>query len=502
MSSRLNAKSYGSSGDQSHCVPGASGFQRGRYADRASPLSRPASGRQGPPVFTPTRVVPGPSPEHQLVVYRTPAASVGRSVFHPSITSPVRVSESHARDPASVRAVSTRLFTTRPRSFSAPVRGSSAVDLSDDGCPAWGAAFCLRSDRGSTVYLERVAAVREVEVLCTDFLDHDPYIVARWRQYWSRTGLTDVSQLRLIRKQGLLGLNAEYIARARRATTRLHTWGAVCKHELAGGKLYPVTFEILFQFLEDSLAASHAAHMSRESRPDYKGKQFKGTAPLGLIRDLKTAARLFKLEIPVQVTGDELLLSHFSVARTVDSMPEQAVLGFRTWCGLELQAAALVGMDPKTGRVDESARLPPPAHATPHWVPAEPVPAPLIEGWGPEFEHTVDAAQTFVVCLLASLRTVEMRRSQVHSVRRRDNGSTVVVGFCAGGKSPKGLSDRQPFYWFVDSNMGVNGTTNLWLHIWAKKRLKKGWIFPDYSLEPDSGMLVPHGRGQSRPTGG
>ena len=46
--------------------------------------------------------------------------------------------------------------------------------------------------------------------------------------------------------------------------------------------------------------------------------------------DLKTAARLFKLEIPVQVTGDELLLSHFSVARTVDSMPEQAVLGFRT----------------------------------------------------------------------------------------------------------------------------------------------------------------------------
>ena len=74
-----------------------------------------------------------------------------------------------------------------------------------------------------------------------------------------------MSQLRLIRKQGMLGLNAEYIARARRATTRLHTWGAACKHELAGGKLYPVTFEILFQFLEDSLAASHAAHMSRES---------------------------------------------------------------------------------------------------------------------------------------------------------------------------------------------------------------------------------------------
>ena len=51
-------------------------------------------------------------------------------------------------------------------------------------------------------------------------------------------------------------------------------------------------------------------------------------------------------------------------------------------------------------------------------------------------------------------------------------------------KSPKGLPDRQPFYWFVDSNMGVNGTTNLRLHIWAKKRLKKGWIFPDYTLKP------------------
>ena len=149
-------------------------------------------------------------------------------------------------------------------------------------------------------------------------------------------------------------------------------------------------------------------------------------------------------------------------------MPEQAVLGFRTWCGLEFQAAALAGMHLKTGKVDESARLPPLARATLYWVPPDPVPAPIIEGWGPNCEHTVDAAQTFVVCLLASLRTVEMRRSHVHEVRRRNDGSTVAVGFCAGGKSPKGLADRQPFYWFVDSNMGVNGTTNLWLHIWAK----------------------------------
>ena len=179
--------------------------------------------------------------------------------------SPVCVSESHAQDPALVRAVSTQLFTTQPRSFSAPVQGLSAADLSDNGCPTWGAAFCLCSDWGSTVYLERVAAVREVEVLCTDLLNHDPYIVACWQEYWSCTGLTDVSQLRLIHKQGLLGLNAEYIAQAHQATTRLHTWGVVCKHELARGKLYTVTFEILFQFLEDLLAASHAAHMSQES---------------------------------------------------------------------------------------------------------------------------------------------------------------------------------------------------------------------------------------------
>ena len=92
-----------------------------------------------------------------------------------------------------------------------------------------------------TVYLERVAAVREVEVLSTELLDHDPYIASRWREHWSRSGPADESRLRLIRKQGMLGLNAEYIARARRATTRLHTWGEACKHELAGGRLYPLT---------------------------------------------------------------------------------------------------------------------------------------------------------------------------------------------------------------------------------------------------------------------
>ena len=63
------------------------------------------------------------------------------------------------------------------------------------------------------------------------------------------------------------------------------------------------------------------------------------------MQDLQTAARLFKLEIPEHVLQDEQFQSHFSVARTVDTMPEQAVLGFRTWCGLKVQAAALASMD-------------------------------------------------------------------------------------------------------------------------------------------------------------
>ena len=86
------------------------------------------------------------------------------------------------------------------------------------------------------MYLERVATVREV--LSTELLDHDPYIVSRWRlwrEHWSHSGLRDEAQLRLIRKQGMLGLNAEYIVRTCHATTRLHTCGEACKHELAEG---------------------------------------------------------------------------------------------------------------------------------------------------------------------------------------------------------------------------------------------------------------------------
>ena len=151
---------------------------------------------------------------------------------------------------------------------------------------------------------------------------------------------------------------------------------------------------------------------------------------MGLLRDLKAAAWLFKLKISEQVLKDELLLSHFSVARTADTMPEQAVLSFRAWCGLEFQAAALAGMNLKTGKVDESARPPPPAQATLQWVPPDPVPALMIEGWGAHCEHTVNAAQTFVVCLLTSLQMVEMKRSHVQDLQLRDDGSTAVVEFC------------------------------------------------------------------------
>ena len=46
-----------------------------------------------------------------------------------------------------------------------------------------------------------------------------------------------------------------------------------------------------------------------------------------------------------------------------------------------------------------------------------------------------------------------MKRSHVQDLWQRDDGSTVAVGFCARGKSLKGLANWQPFYWFVDSNI-------------------------------------------------
>ena len=59
---------------------------------------------------------------------------------------------------------------------------------------------------------------------------------------------------------------------------------------------------------------------------------------------------------------------------------------------LELMAASLAGMDMKSGSVDLDARMPPSAEATSMRVPADPVPAPVLEGWGPGGQHSVDAA--------------------------------------------------------------------------------------------------------------
>ena len=365
-----------------------------------------------------------------------------------------------------------------------PSRHTARVDLSADGCPEWGSNFCLISTRGSTVYWERVNTVREIEVLSTELLDKDPYLVAWWQTLWADNHITDRDQLRSIRKSSLLGLNAAYIARARRAVTRFHQWGDLCKTELTGG-LYPVTFEVLFQFLEDVLNASFEAHSARVARSGTSVRPFKGTAPLGLIRDLKVSARLLKIEISEAVLQDKLFQSRFCVAKTADAAPEHAVLGFSSWCGLELMAASLAGMDLDTGSVDLDARMPPSAEGTSQWVPDDPVPAPMLDGWEPDGQHSADAAQTFVVALLASLRTKEMLRSEIKDRRLRADGSVVVTGFCAGGKSTT-AADRQPFFWYVDSYMEVTGTTNLWLWDWAGTRLNTGWMFPQYTLAPRS----------------
>ena len=63
------------------------------------------------------------------------------------------------------------------------------------------------------------------------------------------------------------------------------------------------------------------------------------------------------------------------------------------------------------------------------WVPADPVLALVLEGWGPEGQHSADAAQTFVVALRASLWTVEMMRWEIRDWRLRADGSVIIIGF-------------------------------------------------------------------------
>ena len=182
----VNKRSYRDSVSESHPTSGGrlSRFNPGMYWGRAAPLPRSPIGRPKPPPNpTQGRVV---SPEQGLMVVQSPVVTPRRSVFHPSITSPVQVSPA-LRNPSG-RAV-TKLFSMRPRPFVVPDQDLGASDLGDDRSPAWGADFCMRSPRGTTVYLGRVATVREIEVLSTDLLNHNPYIVSHWQDYWSCSGL-------------------------------------------------------------------------------------------------------------------------------------------------------------------------------------------------------------------------------------------------------------------------------------------------------------------------
>ena len=43
--------------------------------------------------------------------------------------------------------VAVKLFKSRPRPMSAPSQHTADVDLTEDGCPAWGAKFKLRRGR-------------------------------------------------------------------------------------------------------------------------------------------------------------------------------------------------------------------------------------------------------------------------------------------------------------------------------------------------------------------
>ena len=74
-----------------------------------------------------------------------------------------------------------------------------------------------------------------------------------------------------------------------------------------------------------------------------------------------------------------------------------------------------------------------------------------------------------------------MVRSEIKDRQLRADGSVVVIGFCAGGKSTT-AADRQPFFWYVDSFMGVASTTSLWLWGWAGSRVGSGYMFPEYTL--------------------
>ena len=367
----------------------------------------------------------------------------------------------------------------RPRRMPTPSRHQDSGGSADGA--EWAQPFLARSDSGSAEHQERVQTVRAIDAASV-WMDTDCVLVARWRAHWQQAGICDIHTLRFIRKQSMLGYTAAYINRARCAITRLHEWAAVCRDEISEGRVYPVTFEILFLFLSDSFEASAKAHARRNSTKS-GAKPFKGTVAIALTRDLLVASKLFRLGIPPEILKDDRIHTHFAVGRSLETQAEQAVLGFRSWVGLELMAAAL-SKDRRPAKYDKLQ------------YPSTREPAPELEGWGHDDRWDCDAAQTVVVGILASLRTKELLRSHVVAVRIRADGSVVVTGFCAGGKAGRRV-DSKPFMWFVDSHMGVTGTTHMWLESWAVWKKKGVWavasaspVQPSADTRDDQRMLA------------
>ena len=224
----------------------------------------------------------------------------------------------------------------RLRRMATPSRHQNSEGLAE-GCPDW-APFLGRAVQGLAIYQEKVQTARAIEAASV-WMDTDPVLISHWKAHWAAAGLTNMSTLQSVRKQSMLRYTASYINRARCAITRLHEWATMCKEELSEGIVYPITFEILFLFLSDSLEASARAH-ARQNSTKSGAKPFKGTAALALVRDLTVASKLFQLGISPALLKDDRILTHFAVERSLETQAEQAVLGFRSWVGLELMAAA------------------------------------------------------------------------------------------------------------------------------------------------------------------
>ena len=72
------------------------------------------------------------------------------------------------------------------------------------------------------MYWERVATVREIEVLCTELLDKDPYLIRRWQTLWASSRIREKFKGRAC---PLLGLLRNMKARAGQEILR----AAICR---------------------------------------------------------------------------------------------------------------------------------------------------------------------------------------------------------------------------------------------------------------------------------